>query len=147
MRENKIELIKQYEETGKLLHTFFEWRYKVMNRFFLAIAAIFIAVQWMFKDPELRSYIFIPLLLGSIFSIFTAYMDRVNQRIMNTCYKVGEATEHSLDLAAGLYSQLNADFLNNRTRRIVSYRNILKILYWLSALTLFIGALLSIVLN
>lgn len=140
--DNQDSILKQYEEVSKLMDTFFEWRYKIMNRFFIGIAAIFISIQWMYST-KINHLVFIPLLLGGIFSIITALMDRVNQRIINTCYQVGKDTEQKMFSTPGLYSYLSNDFLNKKTRMLISYRIILQILYWGSSILLFVASLIT----
>lgn len=136
-------LLKQYEETGKLLNTFLDWRHKVMTRFFIALSAIFISIQWMYTNEVLKKFIFLPLLIGAIFSLVIACMDMVNQRILNTCYELGREIEEKLFSSPGLYQKMHSDFINNRIRRIISYRRVLKILYLGSAVVLFLSSIFT----
>jgi len=136
-------LLKLYEETGKLLSTFFDWRYKIMNRFFLMLAAIFVSVQWMYSTPSTKHLMYIPFLLGGILSILLAMMDRVNQRIINNCYKSGLAAEEKLFSIPGIYAHFDTDFKNTKTRKTLSYRVLLQVLYWGSGILLFLCSLVA----
>lgn len=139
-KDDKDALLKLYEENGKLFFTFIEWRYKIMNRFFLALAALFFTVQWMYGKSNLIEFIFIPFLIGSVFSVFLALMDNVNQRVIVNCFRIGSDIEKKLISFDGIYKFFLKDFHIKESKKMLTYRLILQILYFGCAIILLIGA-------
>jgi hypothetical protein len=90
-----------YVENAKVAATFWEWRSKVMERFFAAMAGVAFAEGWIYARKELHSLLFIPLLLGAIFSIVSLLMDDANRRILLGCYATGKELERQLGPVRG----------------------------------------------
>lgn len=135
---DKNKLLAEYAATDRMLHVFFEWRYKVMDRFFLAVAATFLMVQWLSEKGPQR-YAPVAFLVGAAFSVFAALMDMVNQKIIDHCYVSGSATEARLGIHEGILSRLHKEFGRGHFKSRLSYRRILAWLYWGTAIV-FVGA-------
>lgn len=121
--ESPEKILLLYTENAKVAATFWEWRHKVMERFFAGLAGIAFAVGWLYGHPELRSLLFIPLLFGAAFSVVSFLMDNVNRKILLGCYATGKDLEQRLGPARGPFTQI-ADSLNK-----VNYTVFLKWLY------------------
>ena len=74
-----------------------------MTRFFIGLSAVLISIQWMYNIQTFKQFIFLPLLIGSIFCFVIACMDMVNQRILSSCYELGREIEEKLFSSPGLY--------------------------------------------
>lgn len=115
-----------YKENGEITRVYLEWRHKVMSRFFLTTAGILFIARWMYENDALRPLIWVPFLLGAIFSFSTALMDNVNSRILGGCYRYGEKMEILLSSEAGVYGIANHEF----TKHPITYSKVLKTVYW-----------------
>jgi len=123
-RDSTNALIAIYEENGRVSQTFWEWRHKVMTRFFAGIAGIVVAAGWMFdKAPQLRPRIFVLLAIGSAFCFISYVLDRVNMKILRNCYKVGKSLEEKLSSQSGAYKCIH----DNYSR--VQYHHTLRVMY------------------
>ena len=69
-----------YTENAKVAATFWEWRHKVMERFFTAIAGVVVGGWWVYHDKDIRRLLFLVLLFGAIYSAISYLMDRVNRK-------------------------------------------------------------------
>ena len=118
-------LIVLYEENGRMTRTFLEWRHKVMARFFLALAAIFVLAGWLYKDPTLYGYLTWPFLLVAVLSLAVGLMDHVNSRILNDCYLVGKKLEAALGDADCVYTRMEKGY-----RSPITYSRVLQIVYF-----------------
>src|ERR1700693_3142534 len=112
-----------YTENAKVAATFWEWRHKLMDRFFAALVAVFAAAGWLYQRQELRRLLFIPLLLGGIYSIVSFLMDRVNKKILLGCYEIGKELEQQLGPTSGAYGRIL------ERHKSVNYSFLLLILY------------------
>lgn len=127
-----------YVENSKMLHTFFDWRHKVMSRFFIAISAVLFAAhtlagsEWWLASAAL-------LLVGAGVGAAAALMDNVNQRILQDCYVVGEGLER--DMGSGVFSKMHGTFASGSpSRTALSYRVLLQVLYWTTSALLVASA-------
>ncbi len=130
-----------YVENAKMTHVFFEWRHKVLTRFFVGVSACLVGARWIFLQPELKAITFIPLLLAAVVAAAAALMDRVNQRILNHCYQTGRDLEVRLADATGVFGNLSRDYFEAGTRKTVSYRVVLEVLYWGTAVAIILFTL------
>ena len=96
-----------YTENAKVAATFWEWRHKVMVRFFAAIAAIAGVGSWLYGQKELKALVFIPLLIGAGFSVVSFLMDNVNRKILLGCYETGKELERQLAWTLGTFTRLS----------------------------------------
>jgi len=125
-----------YTENAKVAATFWEWRHKVMERFFAGLAAIIVASAWLYQRGELRRLLFIPLLIGAAFCVISYFMDRVNKRILLGCYATGKEIEEKLG-SAGAYTRISVQY------KRVNYSYFLRMLYLGTAALLLTMSLLA----
>ncbi len=128
-----------YEENSKVTHTFWEWRHKIMNRFFVAVSAIFISCGWLLNN-NFKEYVFIPLFLGAIYSFISKKMDNVNTWILKACYDIGSQLEKEIGKENAIYS-----IIKNGYRKKGSYGKLLSFLYIMSGFVLIILSLISLI--
>ncbi len=119
---DKLKLL--YEENSKVTHTFWEWRHKIMNRFFVAVSAIFIVSSWMLENNKFQEYIFIPFLFGAIYSIISKKMDDVNTWILKDCYAIGNELENKLGGKNYIFGKIDTEYHSKG-----SYAKLLSFLY------------------
>jgi hypothetical protein len=132
MQAKNLALI--YSENAHVAATFWEWRHKLMERFFLVIGAIIGAEGWIYHEGSLRKWLFGPLLLASVFSLISFLMDRVNYKILRGCYEVGRNVEARLSGTRGVYTGLDRRFT------YLNYSYLLRILYVASACAFLVAA-------
>jgi hypothetical protein len=132
-------LVLLYTENAKVAATFWEWRHKVMERFFAGVAAIIIGSAWLYQREELRRLLFIPLLVGAALCVVSYLMDRVNKKILLGCYATGKRIEQQLR-SEGAYTRINDQY------RDVNYSVFLRGLYLGTAALLLVMSLLAAIL-
>ena len=140
--------------TSDLLHTFFDWRHKVMLRFFIGTAALGAATSFILEFPHLPDWLTIGIgIVGAAVSAAFWHMDRANTAMMRLAYKNGAAAERHMSLPndVGLFVALRnrSNLLDGITRpasvtgtndvqgvedkEVASYRRVLAWLYLGSA--------------
>jgi hypothetical protein len=82
-----------YQENTKVALAFWEWRHKIITHFFTGVAALLALAGWFYKTPELRGLLFVPFLIGSIFSWILSRLDLRNAAILRSCYDTGRGIE------------------------------------------------------
>jgi hypothetical protein len=127
-----------YEENAKVAQTFWEWRHKILIRFFMSIAAIFVFAGWMYKMKEFQKYIFVSFLIGAIYSYISKRMDNVNTWILKSCYRVGMELEQYIWGKSSIFGKIEEGYGPKG-----SYGKLLKILYLSSSLILLFLSILS----
>ncbi len=120
-----------YKENGHITRAYLEWRHKVMTRLFLTIAGTLLTSRWMYENPSLHKHMYIPFLLGALFSFFSALMDNVNGRILGDYYILGERLERKMDDGGGTYAITNKQY-----GHAITYTRILNFMYWGSGMAL-----------
>ncbi len=126
-----------YSETAQMARTFLEWRHKVISLYLLSISAIFIFSGWLHDHTELRRILFVPFLLGAAISCTLALMDRINQRVLFDCYRIGNDIETEMRMTKGaIYSAIFTGYHQHLT-----YHKILRVIYWGSAFIFIVIAL------
>jgi hypothetical protein len=121
-----------YKENAEVTKTFWEWRHKLMTRFFTACAGIVIGASWMFEHPPLKAWLCLLFLVGSVFCVMTWILDRVNMRILRNCYRVGRDIEERLSPTRGIYKCIDENYGN------VQYFRTLTLMYLGSAFALLV---------
>jgi len=114
-----------YQENGHITRVYLEWRHKVLVRFFLVIAGVLFMSRWMFDNPNLHEFYYVPFLLGAIMCFITGLMDNVNGRILGDCYTVGESLENEICNTEGIFKHTNKQYSHP-----ITYTNILRVMYW-----------------
>ena len=71
---------------------------------FAVAGAVFAAAAWLFRQPDARRFIYVPMLLGAAFSAIAAFLDRRNARIMVECNRIGAELERKLLGPGAAYS-------------------------------------------
>ena len=137
MEFDKTKLL--YEENSKIAHTFWEWRHKIMNRFFVAVAAIFIISGWMLTNNKFLECIFIPFLLGAVYSFISKKMDDVNTWILRDCYNIGSNLEKELGKEDSVFGRINAGHYTKG-----SYAKLLSFLYVSSSVIMILLSIASL---
>ena len=94
-----------YTENAKVTAVFWDWRHKLMERSFAVLGGVLLASGWLYHEKELRQFVWITLLVGSIYNITTALLDNVNKRILRGCYKVGHDLEQKIGGGSGTFSR------------------------------------------
>ncbi len=89
-------LLALYTENGEVARAFWEWRHKVISLYLLSVAAVFIFAAWLFEHAEARRFLPMPFVIGAFVMSVLALMDRVNTRILVSCYRVGHDIEHRI---------------------------------------------------
>jgi hypothetical protein len=135
------ELSLLYVENAKVAATFWEWRHKVMTRFFTAFAGIVIAVGWIYERKELRHLLFIPMVIGAVYSTVSFLMDRVNRKILLGCYETGREIERQIGSVRGAYGRMLDEYGK------VNYTVFLRALYLSSATLFLLAAVVAFVLT
>lgn len=129
-----------YSENAKVTVEFWEWRHKVMTRFFAVIAASIAMAGWFYQQSELKHWVFVPFFLAFIFSLLSDMMDRVNTKVLRECYRIGSSLEHKLSSDAGIYNAIQ-DVHYNRA----SYHRVLRVMYVGTAFIFAVAAILAAV--
>jgi hypothetical protein len=120
-----------YKENAEVTKTFWEWRHKLMTRFFTGCGGIVIGTSWMYERGPLRRWLYTLFLVGTIFCVMTWVLDRVNTRILKNCYKVGREIEEKLSPTRGIYKCIDENYGN------VQYFRTLTFMYLGGAVVLF----------
>lgn len=123
---------KLYEENAKVAHAFWEWRHKILTRFFLVIASVFILAGWMIQNDQFQKYVFTPFLLGMIYSFISQRMDSVNTWILRYCYDIGSDLEVKLSGTPSIFGAISSNYETRKT-----YGKLLKVIYISAAVVLF----------
>ena len=118
-----------YEENGRVVAHFLEWRDKVMNRSFAVTGAVFVAAGWLYQQPDGRIWLPVPFLLGALFSAISLLLDHRNGRILAECFRIGGEIEERLTSQPGIYK-----FIGQTHSDAITYNRVLRIVY--SVLTL-----------
>jgi hypothetical protein len=127
-----------HAENAEVAATFWEWRHKVMNRFFTAFAAIAVVSGWVYERKEIRRLLFIPLLFGAVYCLISYLMDRVNRKILLGCYATGKESEQQLG-SVGAYTRTLDQY------KSVNYSVFLRALYLSAAALLLVASVLAAV--
>jgi hypothetical protein len=126
-----------YTENAKVAATFWEWRHKVMERFFTALAGIVVGGWWIYHEGKIRGLLFLPLLFGAMYSAISYLMDRVNRKILLGCYETGKDIEQKLGVGPGAYTRILDKY------GTVNYTVFLRILYLCTAGVLLLASVLA----
>jgi len=110
-----------------------------MNRFFVAVASIFIVSGWMLTNNQFQECVFIPLLLGSIYSFISKRMDDVNTWILRDCYKIGGEIEKEIANKESIFGLIDSGHYSKG-----NYAKILSILYIASGIIMIVLSIISI---
>lgn len=129
-----------YEENSKVACEFWEWRHKIMTRYFAAVTAMMIMAGWFYERPELKKWLFIPFLLGSLFSVISDLMDKVNTKVLRSCYRIGMELEQKISSDGGIFKAIESMHY-----RKISYHIILRFMYLSSAVLFLIIAIGAII--
>jgi hypothetical protein len=129
-------LRQQFDAHAAMLHTFYEWRHKIMTRFAVSIAAVILGLRWAYGPDAGESALAVEtvravlLAIGAVLSLGAAILDVVNQRIINNCYQQGSRIEKLMKVEDyGLFQSLAALF----RPPWMSYRVVLRVIYGGSA--------------
>ena len=130
-KEEATNLAVLYKENAEVTKTFWEWRNKLMTRFFTACAGILAALGWMFEHRPIKPKLYALLLsVGSVFPVMTWILDGVNVRTLRNCYKIGREIEERLSPVKGIYKCIDENYGN------LQYHKILSIMYLVCAFVL-----------
>ena len=113
-----------YVQTAKVAEPFWEWRHKVMTRFFAATAGILVVAGWFYKDPDLKAWTFAPLLVGACFSVISHLLDRVNTYVLRDCYRIAKGLESKMLDGGGIFTCIDNIHYNKG-----SYYAVLRFVY------------------
>jgi hypothetical protein len=91
----------QYAQVSLLMHTFLEWRHKIMTRYAISVGGLGLAIKLVSGLTKHVKYQLIPMAAGAILSLLAAALDHVHQRILWETYQVGEEIESELNRVAG----------------------------------------------
>src|SRR5215203_3511521 len=117
--EEHLDLL--YQENGKVIALFLEWRDKVMNRSFAVTGAVFVAAGWLYQQEDGRVWLFIPFLLGAMFSTISLLLDHRNGRILAECFRIGGELEERLMGQPGIYK-----FIGRTRSDVITYNRVLR---------------------
>jgi len=130
-----------YSNSLRVAEVFWEWRHKVMTRFFAATAGILVAAGWLYRDSDLRGWTFCPLALGAVFSLISHRLDRINTLVLRSCYELGSQLEADLmEGEEGIFSRIRRIH-----HRQASYYGTMRIVYIGTAVVLFALGLVALV--
>jgi hypothetical protein len=101
-----------YRENAEVTKTFWEWRHKLMTRFFTACAGIVVGASWMYERDPLRPWLYTLFFVGAVFCVMTWVLDLVNTRILRNCYRVGREIEERLSPTRGIYKCIDENYGN-----------------------------------
>lgn len=121
-KRNNIEAA--YGQAAKVAEIFWEWRHKVMTRFFAATAGVLVAAGWFYKEPELRAWMFAPLVVGACFSMISHLLDRANTHVLRDCYRLAREIEDKMIDGGGIFK-----CIENIHYQKGSYQGILRFVY------------------
>jgi hypothetical protein len=139
--QTALSLRQQHDAFAKLLLEFYEWRHKIMTRFAVVIGALVVAVRSLTNDGGPPLLVVATLIAGAIFCGITTLMDRINQDIIELCYRHGREVELQLGMdQVGLFHGLQKRFEKRPTpafsvaewlsqRKLLTYRFLLRVLY------------------
>jgi hypothetical protein len=137
LKEEAGNLAVLYKENAEVAKTFWEWRHKLMTRFFTGSAGIVIGASWMFERPVLKPWLWLLFVDGAIFCTLSWWLDRVNMKILINCYKVGRNIEEKLSPTKGIYKCIDENYGN------VQYHRTLVLMYLGSAVALAVLAIVA----
>ena len=138
---NKIEII--YSQTAKVAEVFWEWRHKVMTRFFAATAGILVVAGWFYKAPELKAWTFAPFFVGACFSVISHLLDRVNTHVLRDCYRLANNLESKMVDGGGIFTCIESIHYHKG-----SYYGVLRFVYLgTAAIFAVLGAVALVVLK
>ena len=91
----------------------------------------------MYERKELKRLLYIPLLIGAVYSIVSYLMDEVNKKILLGCYATGKDLEQQLGPSTGAYTRISDQYGR------VNYSVFLRALYLSAAVLLLVLSLLA----
>ena len=95
-----------YTQNAETARVFWEWRHKVITIFFAAIGAVFILACWMNLQPLLRSYLWVPCLLGVVISLVAWLMEYTNTIVLSKCYELGDRLQKEFMENGGIFARI-----------------------------------------
>ena len=104
MDKNEI-IVKLYEELGREHRYFIDWRFKILTRFYIVLAAGAAATKWLLES-DFSVYAFIPLVLVGLSSIGAVIMDKRSSLITSMAEKKAQALEEQLEYT-GFFTEFN----------------------------------------
>ena len=126
-----------YNESAKVAHAFWEWRHKVLTRYYIGLTSLVVVSGWLYNVSDLKRFTFVPFLMASIFSFISYALDSRNAVILRLSYSACEDIEKLLSNEKGFFSRLNEIHYNS-----ASFTVLLKRLYLGSAVVLLILSVL-----
>jgi hypothetical protein len=114
-KENHEFLETIYKEAGINYRYFLDWRHKLMVRFFLFIAAVFIVFRWIYEEHISAGTAWMLPFLSLLITIAFWCMDHRSKTLFRASQKTGEAIENELagKKSAGAYKAINHLTANN----------------------------------
>jgi len=110
-----------------------------MNRFFVAVSAIFIVSSWMLTNNKFQEYIFIIFLLGAVYSFISKKMDDVNTWILRDCYSIGRKLGKEIGKEDSIFGRIDTGHYSRG-----SYAKLLSILYVSSGMIMILLSIVSL---
>jgi hypothetical protein len=114
MSKNKSEVKKEllatlYKEAGVNYRYFLSWRHKLMVRFFVFLAAIFVVFRWLYEsNVSLKSIWLVPF-FGFFVTLALWCLDHRSKTLFRACQKTGEELEKEFSAGkiSGVYKKIN----------------------------------------
>ncbi|MFX0134292.1 MAG: hypothetical protein ACFFDN_11675 [Candidatus Hodarchaeota archaeon] len=137
-----------YQENS-LFHRYdVDWRYRIMSRLFVTIAALLYVAKWIWEcnDSLIKSYLFLPIFLISILSLTFYLLDRRVVSQITVSSKVALHLEKALYKKGGHFTGLSeagriTPGKHGNKRAIISYTFLLGFLYLFTFLSSLICAI------
>lgn len=104
-----------YKEAGINYRYFLDWRHKLMVRFFLFIAAVFIVFRWIYEEHIFMGTAWILPFLSLLVSLAFWCLDHRSKTLFRASQKTGETIENELagKNSAGVYKAINRTTTHN----------------------------------
>ena len=131
-----------YVQTTKVAEIFWEWRHKVMTRFFAATAGILVVAGWFYKTPELREWTFAPFFIGACFCVVSHLLDRVNTLVLRDCYRIAKEIEATMANGGGIFTCIEGIHYHKG-----SYHSVLRFVYLGTAVIFMLFGIAAIVIT
>lgn len=114
-QKNQEFLKTVYKEAGINYRYFLDWRHKLMVRFFLFIAAVFIVFRWIYEEHISVGTAWTLPFLSLLISLAFWCLDHRSKTLFRACQKTGEIIENELvgKNPIGAYRAINHITANN----------------------------------
>ena len=127
-----------YKENGTMCREYLDWRHRVILRWFVSLAAMFVLAKWLFDSDDTKHLIWIPLAGSAVMSAIFFFMDLGITSVLRINAELGSEIEKRLHTEFdGYYTRIGNMMRKSRTTNTFIWR-----IVYLSSILLFSGGAL-----